>query len=215
MLNFAIIRGMDAAPKIAAYAWAVAKIAGIALLASSAYMGLAALGWVPDSKAISKVQQVAGVVFLAAFVATGIASGIPQPEGRVPYGSTGLSKLAQTSRLARNFNNARNVAVFEYKTADGSLHTLVGESQGFTTGGGHAERIIANQLQNMGVQPSQVTRIYSELEPCNNPGGYCMRFVRETFPHAKLTWSFNYLDPVTRDQGRQEWLNAIKWLFGD
>jgi hypothetical protein len=59
-------------------------------------------------------------------------------------------------------------------------------------GAGHAERLIAKKLEGMGIPPSQVTRIFSELEPCSAPGGYCKRFIESTFQQAEVTYCFEY-----------------------
>jgi RHS repeat-associated protein len=109
--------------------------------------------------------------------------------GQIGYGSSNLSRAAQAYRQTQGVTGGRNVAVFEYRAADGSLQTITRAS---TRGVGHAERIIARELQGMGVKRSQVTRIYSELQPCNVPGGYCDPFIRRTFPHAEVSWSFEY-----------------------
>ena len=42
-----------------------------------------------------------------------------------------------------------------------------------------------------GIAPSQVTRVYTELEPCFLPGNYCqMRLARYT--NAEFAYSFDY-----------------------
>ena len=108
---------------------------------------------------------------------------------QIGYGSSDLSRLAQAYRQTAGVRGGRNVAVFEYRAADGSLQTIARASE---RGVGHAERIIARELEAIGVPPSQVSRIYSELQPCNMPGGYCDPFIRRTFPQADVSWSFEY-----------------------
>ena len=201
-----MIRGMELAPKAAALTWAVTKIAGITFLASTIVRLLEIEGWIPESGITEEVQMISGAIFFAGFILTGVLNSIPQPSGKTPYGSSSLSRQVQGVRQGNNFSDARNGAVFQYRADDGSTRTILRFSQGFTRGGGHAERIIARELGQMGVQPSQVTDIYSELQPCNNPGGYCMPFLKEQFPNANISWSFDYLDPATRDAGRQAWL---------
>jgi len=208
-----MIRGMELAPKAAALTWAVTKIAGITFLASTIVRLLEIEGWIPESGITEEVQMISGAIFFAGFILTGVLNSIPQPSGKTPYGSSSLSRQVQGVRQGNNFSDARNGAVFQYRADDGSTRTILRFSQGFTRGGGHAERIIARELGQMGVQPSQVTDIYSELQPCNNPGGYCMPFLKEQFPNANISWSFDYLDPATRDAGRQAWLDAINNLF--
>ncbi len=82
----------------------------------------------------------------------------------------------------------RNVAVFEYEE-QGQLVRAAGAS---ARGRGHAERLLWAELAAKGILPSQVTRVYTELEPCLLPGGYCKLWLARTFPRAKVTYSFPY-----------------------
>jgi hypothetical protein len=112
---------------------------------------------------------------------------------------TDLARLAMDYRLAEKVSGARNVAVFEYRAADGTLKTIARTSG---RGVGHAERIIARELEAAGVDPSRVTRIYSELQPCSVPGGYCADFIKQTFPQARVTYSYEYgATPASRAAG--------------
>lgn len=127
--------------------------------------------------------------------------------GQVPYGSSDLSRMAQSYRSANGITGGRNVAVFEYADGDGNLQTMAAASE---RGVGHAERIVASQLSEAGVDPSQVTRIYSELQPCSVPGGYCASFLQKTFPQAEVTWSFEYgATAESRAAGVQALKNAV------
>jgi hypothetical protein len=74
------------------------------------------------------------------------------------------------------------------------LRTLARESQNSV----HAEHIVWDELERMGVKPRDVKRIYSELEPCGNYPGFpnCAKWLEETFPRAKVTWSFPYNTPI-------------------
>ena len=107
---------------------------------------------------------------------------------KISYGSSDLSKVAIEFRKVNRILTARNVAVFEY-TENGISKIIAMVSE---RGVGHAERLIANNLEQMGIRPSQVTRIFSELEPCSVPGGYCKKFIQNTFPQAKVTYCFEY-----------------------
>ena len=64
---------------------------------------------------------------------------------------------------------------------------------------GHAEQIIANELPVLGISASNITRIYSELEPCKD----CSE-VLKSFANAKISYSFEF-----DTQGKQAWSNAI------
>jgi cytidine deaminase len=95
----------------------------------------------------------------------------------------------------------RNLAVFEYEE-QGRLVRWTGSS---ARGRGHAERLVWQELAAKGVQPSQVVAIYSELEPCVLPGGYCRLWLARTFPNAKVTYSFSYgADVRSRMRGLEE-----------
>jgi len=92
----------------------------------------------------------------------------------------------------------RNVSVFEYRGTDGRLHTIARTSERFV---GHAERLIRNELVTQGIDPSRVTRIYSELQPCSDPPNLsCLRMIENDFPNAEITWSFDYQNGLTREE---------------
>jgi hypothetical protein len=124
--------------------------------------------------------------------------------GQVSYGSSHLSQAAIAYRRANGISGGRNVAVFEYLDSTGSVKTI-GKASEMRVG--HAERLIAKELESMGVRPTQVTRIYSELAPCNLPGGYCDKFIRETYPQAQVSWSFEY---GATQESRKAAMQALK-----
>ena len=152
-------------------------------------------------------------VELEDYVFDGGSSGSTDQSGsinQVEYGSTDLSQEAIRYRQENNITGARNIAVYEYEN-NGQLCTIVGASQ---RNQGHAERLIAKELENMGIQPAQVRRIYSELEPCSIPGGYCKRFLQSEFPQADVTYSFEYgLTQESRRAGVNALKEAVKNLF--
>ena len=126
---------------------------------------------------------------------------------QVEYGSTDLSQEAIRYRQKNNITGARNIAVYEYES-NGQLSIKVGASQ---RNQGHAERLIAKELGSMGIQSTQVRRIYSELEPCSIPGGYCKRFLKTEFPQADVTYSFEYgLTQESRSAGVKALKEAVK-----
>lgn len=102
---------------------------------------------------------------------------------QVSYGE-GLSTWSQTVRYSTgNFNPAGNVAVFQYVDEAGETQYAMGYAQRFT---GHAETIVGNGVLDMGVQPSQVTGIYTEFAPCPN----CATYLRQAFPNVPVSYSF-------------------------
>jgi hypothetical protein len=105
----------------------------------------------------------------------------------VAHGSTDLSELAIAYRRAENIGDGRNVAVFEYRV--GNTTEIATLTLGSQRGVGHAEARISAALEELGVPPDRVTRIYTELEPCAR----CqLDVIDERFPDAKVTFSFRY-----------------------
>ena len=151
------------------------------------------------------------VVWTAPTVAT-VATTIVPIRGKIPYGDSELSRLAIEYRRLFHVTRPQNVAVFEYKATDGTLTWIARKSMQF--GGKHAERLIAQDLARMGVDPSQVTRIYSELQPCSLPGAYCSDFIARTFTNAAVTYSFEYgTTQASRDAGMAVFEKTIAKIF--
>lgn len=119
----------------------------------------------------------------------------PEQTGQVPLGQTDLGRLALLHRLATNSWHNGNVTVFEYRDATGKLQQFVQST--IPTTGSHAERLALKRLEDEKVPFSSVTRIYSELEPCEVPDGGlksegCKAMVEKAFPQAKVTYSYEY-----------------------
>jgi RHS repeat-associated protein len=130
--------------------------------------------------------------------------------GKVGYGATDLSKLAAEYRKAHKIATG-NVAVFEYLEG-GAKKTITRVSEQFV---GHSEKLIAEQLKKMGIDPKNVTRIYSELQPCNYLfGGGCGRLIQETFTKAAVTYSFEYgATRASREAGVKLLKTATEQIF--
>lgn len=138
--------------------------------------------------------------------------------GKVAYGSTDLSRIAIDHARTHGVTGARNVAVFEYTDKNGVRHTRAAASQ---RGKGHAEKLIAEALKRDGIPNDRVTRIYSELEPCSAPGGFCKDMITKgarrsklgPFRNARVTWSVEYggdpHDPARAAKG-VETLRALR-----
>ncbi|MEQ8671887.1 MAG: nucleic acid/nucleotide deaminase domain-containing protein [Aggregatilineales bacterium] len=82
--------------------------------------------------------------------------------------------------------NAMNDIEFEITDEFGNMQYIVNRN---IPNGPHAERRIAQQLRVQGIEPSQVTRIYSEYSPCLNS---CDPFLAKNFPDANVYYSYAY-----------------------
>jgi len=194
----------EAAEKLAA------KEAAEKLAAKEAAEKLAAKEAAEKAAAKETAEKAAAKETAEKAAAKEAAGTIAKVTGKVAYGATDLSKLAQQYRRAKNLRSG-NVAVFEY-IEGGVRKTLTMESKQFV---GHSERLIAEQLEKMGVDPKSVTRIYSELAPCTYTfGGGCSRFIQETFKNAAVTFSFEYgATKASREAGVALLQKAIADLF--
>ncbi|MFN5073569.1 MAG: nucleic acid/nucleotide deaminase domain-containing protein, partial [Cyclobacteriaceae bacterium] len=113
---------------------------------------------------------------------------------KIQYGSEELSKMVQNFRKTTG-KKTGNVAVIEYVDNSGIPKYQIGESTGIYNP--HAEKAAWLKLESLGVKPEQITRIYTELEPCASRGRYCKNFITRTFPNAKTSYSFDYLNGTT------------------
>ncbi|MFI9780502.1 nucleic acid/nucleotide deaminase domain-containing protein [Streptomyces sp. NPDC051956] len=93
-------------------------------------------------------------------------------------------------------------AAFEYLDGAGSKQ-IVTDATG--PGRAHPEELLWRQLEEQGIAPEQVRRVYCELQPCMMPGHYCAVWLQRTFPHAEFTHSFDYgSDAASREEGLKE-----------
>lgn len=75
------------------------------------------------------------------------------------------------------------------------------ETEQARVGAPHPERVLWTRLEAQGVRPEQVTRVYTELEPCFLPGNYCAMWLTR-FTNAEFTHSFDYGSTAeNREQG--------------
>ncbi|MEO3845708.1 SUKH-4 family immunity protein, partial [Streptomyces sp. B22F1] len=94
------------------------------------------------------------------------------------------------------------LAVLRYRAQDGSEQQVMRRS---APGTAHPEWQILHELRGMGVPPQQVLELHTELEPCDLPGGYCSRMIRETWPQVRLSHTASYgRDHASRQQGMQQ-----------
>ncbi|MEU0969993.1 SUKH-4 family immunity protein, partial [Streptomyces sp. NPDC005917] len=95
-------------------------------------------------------------------------------------------------------------AVLRYRAQDGSEQQLIRRS---APGTPHPEWQIYHELRAMNVPPDQVLELHTELEPCELPGAYCARMIREQWPQARLASIAPYgTDHASRQQGMRQLL---------
>jgi hypothetical protein len=117
---------------------------------------------------------------------------------RVPYDDNfDLAREARDFRKDHEFDRG-NVAVFEYLDENGATQTITNSN---LEGEVHSEIRIAERLRQLGIDPSRVTRIYSELSPCENS---CQPFINANFPDAEVYYSYIYEIPAERWALRQQ-----------
>ncbi|MDR0604678.1 MAG: hypothetical protein LBG80_10285, partial [Bacteroidales bacterium] len=228
------IRVQMALPTITAFTFAITKISFFTLLGSEILLQLEKQGWVPKTGITEPINALSGAIFLLAFTATEMMLGIPTSpvylrsgrSGQVQYGSTGLSRQVQVTRVLNNISTTQSrngntvtpngTAVF-YKDKDGKIQSLVYFSGGRGTPGthSHSERIMQKDLEAKGIFSSNVIEIYSERQPCMipTPQAGCDAMLKKQFPNANITWSFQYGDTKqSRIQGNQELINAVQGI---
>ncbi|WP_326771354.1 nucleic acid/nucleotide deaminase domain-containing protein [Streptomyces sp. NBC_01445] len=93
-------------------------------------------------------------------------------------------------------------SAFEYLDDAGSKQ-IVTDATG--PGRAHPEELLWSRLEEQGIAPEQVRRVYCELQPCMMPGHYCAVWLQRTFPHAEFTHSFDYgPEAASREEGLKE-----------
>ena len=114
--------------------------------------------------------------------------------GLIAYGDSDLSQRVIQERVkARDFNGG-NYAAVEFVNQDGDLEVYAMRSLRTERGvrGVHSEVRLIEGLAQQGIDPSRVTRLYTERSPCVT-GANCTTYLRERLPPgAKVTWSFDY-----------------------
>ncbi len=120
---------------------------------------------------------------------------------KVAYGESELSKIAIQFR--KTLGNAKrhngNVAIVEYLDDTGKIKvkefTTLTESEWKALGyfeKPHAEEIMIDWLLDNNIPKNKISRIYSELEPCNFEKHFCKRQLEILFPDAIKEYSYDY-----------------------
>ncbi|MCA6365216.1 MAG: hypothetical protein IM638_19445 [Bacteroidetes bacterium] len=110
---------------------------------------------------------------------------------KVVLGTDNLSQFAISFRRTLSVPNHRgNVAVFEYWDNNGIL-----VKKAFTTdlqSNLHAEELALIFFNNQNISLNNISRIYSELEPCALEGHSCKSTLILNCPNAQIKYSYDY-----------------------
>jgi RHS repeat-associated protein len=136
-------------------------------------------------------------------------------QGQVDYGK-GLSKAVQDQRLIdKNMENNYAAAVYKVKDADGNVVGYSDPVVEHSAGKLHSEQRLIAKLKGMGVDPQDVSHLYSEFQPCSRRCGPLLS--RELSPDAKITWSWPWDKSGTplADASQAAKKAAVRALFGN
>jgi hypothetical protein len=105
-----------------------------------------------------------------------------------------------------------NVAAIEYQQ-NGVTKVAIGQSE---WNGPHSEESVWGQLHHDGVQPEDITRVYTERAPCTLPAHECGRWIGQVMPNAEVYHSFEYgSTSESRAAGDQALRDALRQIRGE
>ncbi|WP_079190115.1 nucleic acid/nucleotide deaminase domain-containing protein [Actinacidiphila paucisporea] len=120
--------------------------------------------------------------------------------GQIDYNSTDLSHAAYKARFKAGVSPGRNVAAAR---VDGLDEPVIGFSKG---GGYHSENHILDQLAEKGIDPSRITELYSERQPCSKCGPLLDSVLS---PGTPVSWSVPWGDNAIINRGSNELLRQM------
>jgi hypothetical protein len=120
--------------------------------------------------------------------------------GQIGYNSDELSSAAHNARVKAGIGPGRNVAAANVEGLD---EPVIGFSKG---GGYHSENDILGQLAAKGIDPSQITELYSERQPCSACGPLLDDALS---PGTPVTWSVPWGDNVMVNSASNELLRQM------
>lgn len=143
----------------------------------------------------------------------------PMVPKQVDYGGNDLSQMCINERRRlgpRQVGPPQNIAgqsranfaVFEY-VENGQTKRVLRKSEIFK---GHSEKLIHEELQQLGIKAEQVTRIYTERAPCTSKG--CSTLIRKNYPNAEVSYSFEFgADAASMEAGNAAHAKAVDNIF--
>ena len=133
-------------------------------------------------------------------VAGGTAVLVHNCGGQIPYNSDELSSAAYQARVAAGVGPGRNVAAAGVEGLD---DPVIGFSKG---DGYHSENDILDQLTARGIDPSQITELYSERQPCSS----CSSMLGDALaPGTPITYSVPWGDDPFINSASNELLRQM------
>jgi YD repeat-containing protein len=137
--------------------------------------------------------------------------GMDQRVGQVGYNETDLSQAVVAEREVQGLQSSwRNGAAVEYFDGQG-LQVKVMFSERDV---GHSETLLNNWLQDNSISPDQVTRWYSERQPCNTYPYFCDQMLAATYPNAYVTWSIPFRTAAEKAKATGVLLDNLAGIFG-
>ncbi|MEV6466883.1 SUKH-4 family immunity protein [Kitasatospora sp. NPDC051702] len=146
----------------------------------------------------------------AAPAAPAAGYGYPNPAGAVPPAAPVPGPSAAAVPPGVPTVGPGYFAALSYRGPDGSEQKLLHRSEPGTP---HPEWKILQDLRRLNVPPEQVLELYTELESCDLPGGYCNRMIAASWPNVRLTHTAAYgRDHASRQAGMAELLDHLDEL---
>ncbi|MGW4692193.1 LamG-like jellyroll fold domain-containing protein [Kitasatospora cineracea] len=147
-----------------------------------------------------------------------------ETEGKIPHLSSDLSRITNQARTDAG-EKAAEAGASEAKVRNaskgGGNYIAVETKDGRVTVWrsimfkGHSEKLFGLGAEDAGVDIEEVSRLYTEFEPCSLPGAFCANLLAKILPEgAKVTYSWPYGDADSRAVGRAERKAALDGLFG-
>jgi hypothetical protein len=80
-------------------------------------------------------------------------------------------------------------------------------------GVGHSEELLDQWLADERIGNDQVTRWYSERQPCNWDGHMCNELLANNYPGSKVTWSIPFSTPAEQSAANARLLGLLRNTF--
>lgn len=110
-------------------------------------------------------------------------------EGLLEYGASDLSEAVIQRRQLLGDYGGRNYAAIEFVDPNGVRRIFVTRSLPAVI---HSEPRLIEALRQAGIDPSKITRLYTERSPCVT-GSSCSTYLQaQLSPSARITWSFDF-----------------------